>query len=200
MFTDGRAVCSRDVVEGMEGARDVTRHSRLSASSMIVAIMGAALFMSLGGHASADSPGWGAAVSLETGEPGNASSADIAADSQGNAIAVWVQDYGDRSDIWANRFVNGPGWGSPTAIETGDDAVDISPMVAVDAHGRGLVVWDHCPPPPPYSWVCQSISAARFDPILGWDVPTTLATSVGQGSLYVSDLSFDGNGAAIVVW
>src|SRR3989442_3454726 len=114
----------------MEGARDVTRHSRLSGSSMIVAIMGTALLMGLGGHASADSPGWGAAVPLETGVPGNATWAHIAADSQGNAIAVWVQDYGNRSDIWANRFVNGPGWGSPIAIETGDDAVDTSPMVA----------------------------------------------------------------------
>src|SRR2546425_57045 len=183
----------------MEGARDVTRHSRLSASSMIVAIMGTALLMGLGGHASADSPGWGAAVPLETGVPGNATWAHIAADSQGNAIAVWVQDYGNRSDIWANRFVNGPGWGSPIAIETGDDAVDTSPMVAVDAQGQGIVVWDHCPPPPP--WPCTGIYATRFDPITGWSLPTTLATwSVGQGSLYVEDLAIDGSGTAMVVW
>src|SRR2546422_457640 len=183
----------------MEGARDVTRHSRLSASSMIVAIMGTALLMGLGGHASADSPGWGAAVPLETGVPGNATWAHIAADSQGNAIAVWVQDYGNRSDIWANRFVNGPGWGSPIAVETGDDAVDTSPMVAVDAQGQGIVVWDHCPPPPP--WPCTGIYATRFDPITGWSLPTTLATwSVGQGSLYVEDLAIDGSGTAMVVW
>src|SRR3989442_1577787 len=155
--------------------------------------------MGLGGHASADSPGWGAAVPLETGVPGNATWAHIAADSQGNAIAVWVQDYGNRSDIWANRFVNGPGWGSPIAIETGDDAVDTSPMVAVDARGHGIVVWDHCPPPPP--WPCTGIYATRFDPITGWSLPTTLATwSVGQGSLYVEDLAIDGSGTAMVVW
>ena len=166
---------------------------------MIVAIMGTALLMGLGGHASADSPGWGAAVPLETGVPGNATWAHIAADSQGNAIAVWVQDYGNRSDIWANRFVNGPGWGSPIAIETGDDAVDTSPMVAVDAQGQGIVVWDHCPPPPP--WPCTGIYATRFDPITGWSLPTTLATwSVGQGSLYVEDLAIDGSGTAMVVW
>src|SRR2546428_13463363 len=102
----------------MEGARDVTRHSRLSASSMIVAIMGTALLMGLGGHASADSPGGGAAWPLETGVPGNATWAHIAADSEGNAVGGWGQDYGNRSDVGANRFGNGPGWGSPMAVGT----------------------------------------------------------------------------------
>jgi len=199
VLTDVKAVRRRRRREDMEGARYVTRLSRLSAFGAIVAITVAALLMGSAGHASAQSSGWMAAVPLETGVPGNATGANIAADSQGNAIAVWVQEYGNRSDIWANRFVNGPGWGSPTAIETGDDALDISPMVAIDAQGHAIVVWDHCPPP--LFWPCTSIHAIRFDPNTGWGLPTTIATwSVGQGSLYAADLAVDGSGTAMVVW
>src|SRR5437870_10567312 len=89
VLTDVKAVRRRRRREDMEGARYVTRLSRLSAFGAIVAITVAALLMGSAGHASAQSSGWMAAVPLETGVPGNATGANIAADSQGNAIAVW---------------------------------------------------------------------------------------------------------------
>src|SRR6266571_816829 len=184
---------------GQAGARYVARLPRLGASGVMVAIAVSALLTGFAGRAAADDAGWGAPVPVETGVAGNASQADIAVDPQGNAIAAWVQDLGNRSDIWANRFVSGSGWGLPTAIEVGDYELNIGPEVAVDAEGRGLVVWDHCPSPPKYN--CTSIHAARFDPITGWGLPTTIATSsAGQGSLYVRDPAVDGSGTSTVVW
>src|SRR5437899_4863787 len=76
VLTDVKAVRRRRRREDMEGARYVTRLSRLSAFGAIVAITVAALLMGSAGHASAQSSGWMAAVPLETGVPGNATGAN----------------------------------------------------------------------------------------------------------------------------
>jgi len=47
--------------------------------------------------------GWGTAELIET-DDGDASSPQIAVDSSGNAIAVWEQSDGERTNIWTNRF------------------------------------------------------------------------------------------------
>ena len=53
--------------------------------------------------------GWGTAVLIETDNVGNAYNPQVAVDESGNAIAVWKQFDGTRSNIWANRYVVGEG-------------------------------------------------------------------------------------------
>ncbi len=48
--------------------------------------------------------GWGAAELIETDNVGDATNPQTALDSTGNAIAVWRQSDGTRSNIWANRW------------------------------------------------------------------------------------------------
>ena len=48
--------------------------------------------------------GWGTAELIETDNAGGASDPQIATDIAGNALAVWSQYDGFRSNIWANRF------------------------------------------------------------------------------------------------
>ncbi|MEK7702634.1 MAG: hypothetical protein AAB317_01550 [Nitrospirota bacterium] len=47
---------------------------------------------------------WGASVLLETDNTGTASFPQVAVDTDGDAIAVWQQSNGTRTNIWANRF------------------------------------------------------------------------------------------------
>jgi hypothetical protein len=49
-------------------------------------------------------PGWGAAERIETDNAGDASQPQVALDPSGNAVAVWPQSDGTRTNIWANRF------------------------------------------------------------------------------------------------
>ncbi len=48
--------------------------------------------------------GWGTAALIETDNAGGASSAQIAINANGNALAVWEQFDGTRFNIWANSF------------------------------------------------------------------------------------------------
>ena len=48
--------------------------------------------------------GWGTAVLLETDNAGDANAPQIALGANGNALAVWYQSDGTRTNIWSNRF------------------------------------------------------------------------------------------------
>jgi hypothetical protein len=52
--------------------------------------------------------GWKTATLIETDNAGDAWAPQVAVDSSGNAVAVWYQDDGTRSNIWANRFDDKP--------------------------------------------------------------------------------------------
>ena len=57
-----------------------------------------------------------------------------------NAIAVWRLSDGIRSNIWANRYVLGSGWGTAELIETDNTGRAFEPKVAVDPSGNAKVV------------------------------------------------------------
>lgn len=83
---------------------------------------------------------WGNAELIEVDDIGDALSARIAVDNNGNAIAVWRQSDGDRDNMLANRF-NGTSWGNAELIEV-DDIDDVfSPQIAIDTNGNALAIW-----------------------------------------------------------
>ena len=84
--------------------------------------------------------GWGSPVLLETGL-GDAGNPQVAVDGSGNAIVVFWQQEGGRVNIVANRYVNGAGWGTATAIETDGTGDAGAPQIAMDAAGNAMVVW-----------------------------------------------------------
>jgi hypothetical protein len=48
--------------------------------------------------------GWGTAALIETGNAGDANEPQIALGANGQALAVWYQSDGTRTNIWSNRF------------------------------------------------------------------------------------------------
>ena len=86
--------------------------------------------------------GWGATAQLiETNNAEDARSPQVAIDSSGNAIAVWVQDDGSRDNIWSNKYVEGTGWGTAQLIETDNTGRADNPQIAIDSNGNAIAVW-----------------------------------------------------------
>ena len=85
--------------------------------------------------------GWGTAQLIETDNSGDAGGPQVGVDGSGNAIAVWGQSDGTRSNIWANRYVAGTGWGTAELIETDNRGSAWYPQVGVDGSGNAVAVW-----------------------------------------------------------
>jgi hypothetical protein len=84
-------------------------------------------------------------VLLETTDSADALEPDVAADRQGNAVAVWTQTDGAWVWVWATRRAAGAdAWSAPTMLGgTGILAEGATPRarVALDAAGDGLAIW-----------------------------------------------------------
>src|SRR3972149_5060973 len=84
---------------------------------------------------------WGTPVYVETDDAGNAGYPQVDADPAGNAVAVWHQSDGTRTNIWANRYAVGAGGGTAGGMETDTAGAASAPQVAVNAAGNAVAVW-----------------------------------------------------------
>lgn len=77
----------------------------------------------------------------ETGR--NATEADVAIDSQGNAVAVWARSNGTNVVVQAATRPAGGNFSAPAAAQSlsANGANAISPDVALDAQGRATAIW-----------------------------------------------------------
>jgi hypothetical protein len=138
--------------------------------------------------------GWGTATLIET-DYGYAKDPQVAVDDSGNAIAVWDHEDGPlHTNIWANRYVVGTGWGTATLIETDDGDVGY-PQVAMDGSGNAIAVWEQDND----SFGSRtSIYANRYVIGTGWGTATLIETDYGDASY--PQVAMDGSGNAIAVW
>ncbi len=87
--------------------------------------------------------GWGEASALDfdSDDFGNADAPQIAMNAAGDAVAVWEQYDGSRTNAWANRYTAGKGWGVPQLIETDNAGDASSPQITLDGDGNALALW-----------------------------------------------------------
>ena len=85
--------------------------------------------------------GWGTAELIESDNAGGAGPPEVAVDPTGNAVAVWEQSDGTRTNIWANQYVAGMGWAAAELIESEDLGDAQRPRIAVDPDGDAIAVW-----------------------------------------------------------
>ncbi len=135
--------------------------------------------------------GWGMAELIETDNAGFAGSPQVAVDPNGNAVAVWSQSDGTRSDIWANRFTPSGGWGAAELIEE-NTSNTAQPQVAVDPNGNAVVVWAQEDGP-------VNIWANRFTPAGGWGAPELIEDNAAS-ALFDPQVAVDADGNAVAVW
>ena len=133
--------------------------------------------------------GWGDAELVETGL-GDAYDPQVAVDSAGNAVAVWIQNQYEDSDnntVYSNRYVVGMGWGDDHIIGTSAGAT-IRPQVAVDGSGNALAVWS----------AGGSIYSNRYVVGTDWGTPELLETA--DASAFHPHVAIERSGNAIAVW
>ncbi len=140
-----------------------------------------------------DGTSWGSAVLIETNNAGNAFAPQIAADNNGNALAVWQQSDGTRFNIWAKRF-DGTSWGSATLISTNNAIGGFVPRIAFDNNGNALAVWRQFGGTP----IISSIWANRFDGTSWGSAELIENNNAGDG--WEPQIAFDNNGNALAVW
>jgi hypothetical protein len=137
-----------------------------------------------------DGTNWRAAELIET-DPGIAQNPQVAFDSSGNAIAVWIQRDGDNTfSIYANRF-NGTNWGAAELIET-DLGPAVNPQIAFDSIGNAIAVWRQRD-----GANQQSIYANRFNGT-NWGAAELIETD--SGIAQKAQVALDSSGNAIAVW
>ncbi len=137
--------------------------------------------------------GWGTAGLIETDNAGDTTAPQIAFDQNGNAIAVWQQFDGIRTNIWANRYVVGTGWGTAGLIET-DNAGDAQvPQIAFDQNDNALAVWNQSDGTRYNIWTNRYVVGA------GWGTPRLIETD-NAGNANNPQIAFDQNGNASAVW
>ena len=134
---------------------------------------------------------WGTAELIETDNAGSAYNPQIAFDSNGNALAAWVQNDGTRNNIWVNRF-NGSSWGTAELIETDNAGNAGSPQIAVDSSGNALAVWVQNDGPRYNIWVNRFNGSS-------WGTAELIETD-NAGSAYNPQIAFDSTGNALAVW
>jgi hypothetical protein len=137
--------------------------------------------------------GWGSTELIESDDTNDAVSPDIAADSDGNAIAVWRQTEGTRFSIYANRYVVGTGWGSAELIETNQDGNAYSPKIAFDSSGNALAVWQQSDGNRPNIWANRYVAGS------GWGTAELIETT-NTGGAYGPKIAVDDSGNALAVW
>ncbi len=136
---------------------------------------------------------WGTAQLIETDDLGDVYSPSIASDSSGNMIAVWQQVNGTRTNIWANRYTVGSGWGIAQLIET-DDLGDVySPSIASDPSGNMIAVWSQG------DGTRDNIWANRYTVGSGWGTAQLIETD-NAGSASSPQIASDPSGNMIAVW
>src|SRR5436190_284471 len=138
--------------------------------------------------------GWSTPTLIES-NPGFASFPHVGFDDSGNAMVVWYQAFGapNGRHIWANRYVVGTGWRTPTRIDSSDRNGQ-GPALAVNGNGNAVAVW--------HQWddagVAISIWANEYVAGQGWGTATLIETDSGAADN--PDVAIDSGGNAIAVW
>jgi hypothetical protein len=78
---------------------------------------------------------------IETDNAGDAGTPSIAMNANGDAVAAWHQSDGTRTNVWANRYLAGTGWGSPSLIEIDNTGDAQYPRVGMSSNGNAIATW-----------------------------------------------------------
>jgi hypothetical protein len=137
--------------------------------------------------------GWGNAELLETDDTYAVYDPQIGVGADGNAIAVWYQNDGIGTSIWANRYVSSTGWAGPELLETDDTDAAEYPQIAIGADGNAIAIWRQI------TNTQYSIFVNHYISSTGWAGPELLETD-DTGAAEYPQLTIGADGNAIAVW
>jgi hypothetical protein len=136
---------------------------------------------------------WHPAETAKVNAP-NTSDVQVAVTPDGNAVAVWHEYNGSYTNVWANVFTLGTGWGTAQQLQVSNTHDEVEPKVAVNGQGDAAVVWTE------HTGVRADIWYRRYTAGNGWGTPTQLsASNVGQAN-YAPQVAMNANGDAVFSW
>lgn len=135
--------------------------------------------------------GWGIAERIDNHPTKSAAFPKVSVNANGNAMVVWQHSNGVLTNIWANRYVVGVGWGKAEIIETNTGDADL-PDVSLDASGNAMAIW------PQFDGTRYNIWANRYLAGVGWGTAEIIETNAGTALR--PDMSVDSSGNAVAVW
>ena len=138
--------------------------------------------------------GWGAPVLIETDNTNSAREARVAFDTNGNAMAVWIQSDGLRNNVLANRYTAGVGWGSAVLIETDNAGPAMEARIVFDGSGNATAVWSHRDA----AGFTTNIRANRWTAATGWG--TSVLIDNFPDVARAPQIGVDGLGNVVAVW
>lgn len=137
--------------------------------------------------------GWEAAQAIEPDVVGSAYAPQVAMlNARGEALAVWAQASGGRTDVAANLFTKGVGWGGPVLVNTTTAGDARPPALASDGAGTAIVVWTQSDGVHDHVW-------ARHWSDSGWSDPELLETDA-VADARDARVAMDSRGNALVLW
>ena len=135
---------------------------------------------------------WGTPELIET-DAEDARFARVAMDPSGNAIAVWQQSDGTRTNIWSNRYTPTSGWGTAELIENDNAGIAWGPGVAMDPSGNAIAVWQQS------DGTRENIWSNRYTATSGWS-SAELIENDDTGSATRPQVAINPSGNAVAVW
>jgi hypothetical protein len=100
-----------------------------------------AMFVLLGSGQALAAPTWLAGESHDGAEAATGVPADVATDSGGNSVAVWVASTGAGGEVRAAFRPSGGPWGAPESLDGALSVRSVQPRVAVQPDGEFIAVW-----------------------------------------------------------
>jgi hypothetical protein len=137
--------------------------------------------------------GWGTAALLENNNSGDANPGPVVMDANGNAMVAWSKFDGTLTNVWANRYVAGSGWGTATMIENNNAGDAGIPSIAMNASGAAVAVWHQ------WDGTHNKIWANHFVAASGWGTPLLIETDNTVDAIY-PNVVMSSNGTAIATW
>jgi hypothetical protein len=150
--------------------------------------------------------GWGSQILIGTllnHLSYNLYSPKVALNDSNTAVAVWEEESGNTSKIWANRYAMGS-WGAPVQISAGLSGSK-EPRVAIDSNGNAVVVWTEVAyDSNGIGIVSNTIWASCYAVNTGaWTAPVRISNAPSADFTfyaYEPNLALDSAGNAVVVW
>jgi hypothetical protein len=148
--------------------------------------------------------GWGEPVKLNNDNGEFSRYMSISVDAEENYIMVWEQIGGEvdfeTGAIWSKKFSPISGWEAEEIISTGT-GYTVMPTVKLNSTSHGFAIWMQKKGVPEI----DTLNAARYNPISGWDTPVELDLISSGSHIIFSELEgrqfvVDEDGEALFVF